>query len=427
MSTTLSDTDMLQLSKMAEGLVGSEIIKLAGNVKTLQQEGHKVHNLTIGDFDPKVFPIPEELKEEIKTAYDNAETNYPAANGMLELREAISAFVSDNGGPKYDPAHIQVSSGARPLIHAVYQVALDPGEKVIFPVPSWNNNHYSHLAHADQAPVLTRAEHDFMPTASDLAPLISNAGLVSICSPLNPTGTMLSKNDLSDICDLILQENEKRAGERKPVYLLYDQIYWTLTFGTEHSDPVSVRPEMRAYTILIDGMSKGFAATGVRVGWAMGPEHFINKMRAVLGHIGAWAPKPEQMATARYLNNKEAVSSYLDRMRMRISERLDGFYNGFMELKKAGHSVDAIAPQAAIYLTVRFELIGKHTAEGNLLENTEDITAYLLNNAGVALVPFYAFGAPKSSTWYRLSVGTVPDGNVPEVLNDLRRALEELN
>lgn len=416
-----------ELSTMAEGLVGSEIIKLAGKVKALQAEGRKIHNLTIGDFDPAVFPIPELLREEIKSAYDKGETNYPAANGMVELREAIANFTTHFGGPSYHPDAIQVSSGARPLIYAVYQVAVDPGETVLFPVPSWNNNHYTHLAHGQQVFMQTRPENNFMPSAEDLAPHISDAGLISLCSPLNPTGTMLEGPDLAAICDLVLEENKRRAGKRKPLYLLYDQIYWTLTHGTKHSDPVSLCPEMREYTILIDGISKCFAATGVRVGWAMGPTHFMNKMRAVLGHIGAWSPKPEQMATARFLRNSSAVENYLNTFNGRIRERLEGFYNGFKALKSAGHDVDAISPQAAIYLTVRFDLIGKRTSSGVLLESTEMITEYLLETAGVALVPFYAFGAPKSSTWYRLSVGTVPDNSVEIVMNALKRALEELN
>ena len=177
--TTVKGSKIEQLSEMAEGLVGSEIIKLAGKVKALQQAGHKVHNLTIGDFDPEVFPIPAVLREEIKNAYDQNETNYPMANGMEELRIAISEFVAESGGLSYDPSLIQVSSGARPLIHAVFQLALDPGETVVFPVPSWNNNHYTHLAHGKQVPVQTKAEHDFMPRAEDIAPFLSEAGLIS--------------------------------------------------------------------------------------------------------------------------------------------------------------------------------------------------------------------------------------------------------
>ena len=123
-----------------------------------------------------------------------------------------------------------------------------------------------------------------------------------LCSPLNPTGTTFKKEELEAICDLILEENSKRAGEEKKLYLIYDQIYWTLTFGdTHHYNPVSLRAAMRDYTIFIDGISKSFAATGVRVGWALGPQMVLTKMKAINSHVGAWAPMAEQHAVAKYL------------------------------------------------------------------------------------------------------------------------------
>ena len=118
-----------------------------------------------------------------------------------------------------------------------------------------------------------------MPTAADIKPYIQEATLVALCSPQNPTGTIFSKEGLEEICDMILAENVRRGPDAKPVYLMYDQIYWALTYdGTHHVNPVIMRPEMRNYTICIDGISKSFAATGVRVGWAFGPDKIINKM-----------------------------------------------------------------------------------------------------------------------------------------------------
>ena len=134
-----------RVSEMAENLVGSEIIKLAGEVKAKIAAGDKIYNLTIGDFNPSIFPIPTELKDEIIKAYQNNETNYPAANGLQPLREAVSRFLHTREGLEYNADEILISGGARPLIYAAYQTILDPGDTVVFPVPSWNNNHYSHL------------------------------------------------------------------------------------------------------------------------------------------------------------------------------------------------------------------------------------------------------------------------------------------
>src|SRR5690606_24128576 len=124
---------------------------------------------------------------------------------------------------------------------------------------------------------------------------------------------------------------------------------------------VSLRPEMREYTIFIDAISKVFAATGVRVGWSLGPSTILNKMKAILTHVGAWAPMAEQKAVAKFLGNRNAIKKFLEEFKTAIEERLHRIYDGFMELKKEGLPVDAIAPEAAIYLTIKIDLAGKKT------------------------------------------------------------------
>ena len=153
--------------------------------------------------------------------------------------------------------------------------------------------------------VETSAKTNFLPTAAHLAPHLSQITLIALCSPLNPTGTVFTKEALSEICQLVVQENKQRKKKKtKPLYLLFDQVYWTLTYGeTHHVDPVSLNKHMKPYTIYIDGLSKAVAATGVRVGWAMGPSTIISKMTAILGHMGGWSPKPEQVGSARFLNH----------------------------------------------------------------------------------------------------------------------------
>lgn len=417
-----------KVSQMAENLKGSEIIKLAGDVKSKIAQGNKIFNLTIGDFDPTLFPIPTALKNEIITAYTNNETNYPAANGVEDLRVEVAEFLKTRQGLDYSPNSILISGGARPLIYALYQTIIDKNDTVLFPVPSWNNNHYTHLSGGKQQMIETHPENDFMPTAAELKPYIKEATMIALCSPLNPTGTTFTKEGLAEICQLVLEENHRRTVDEKPLYLLFDQIYWVLTYGeTKHFDPVSLFPEMRDYTIYIDGISKAFAATGVRVGWAFGPQKVMDKMRAILSHVGAWSPKAEQVATANYLANKPEVDEYLNVFKKNIHKRLDAFYNGIIQLKDKGFQVDAIPPQAAIYLTVKFDLVGKTTKSGTKLESIADVTAYLLNNAHIAIVPFYAFGASTESPWYRLSVGTADFNEIPALFQLLENALNELH
>lgn len=425
-NSTLTAT---QVSKLAENIIGSEIIKLAGEVNEKIKQGEKVYNLTIGDFNPKVFPIPAELKRGIQAAYDEDLTNYPAADGMLELREAVSQLLRERCALNYGPNEIVVTGGARPAIYTIFKAIVDPGDAVIFPVPSWNNNHYTYLNDARPIIIETRPENKFMPTADEIAPFIQEASLLALCSPLNPTGTVFKKSDLEDICNLVLAENKRReATGAKPLFVMYDQIYWPLTYGAiEHYNPVTLNPEMRPYTLFVDGISKSLAATGVRVGWTMGPAYLMNKIKSILTHVGAWAPKAEQMAAAEYLNNLPQYDAFLESMKGEIIQRLEGFYQGFQALRSEGHSVDAIAPEAAIYLTVQFSLHGKRTADGQVLETTKDITKYLLDEAKVAIVPFYAFGSTEDSSWYRLSVGTCKQEDVAGVISNLRAALQKLS
>ncbi len=422
----------LPVSDMAESLIGSEIIKLAGEINEKIRNGETVYNLTIGDFNPKIFPIPQELKQAIVDAYSADETNYPAADGMVELRKAVSNLISQRQGLNYAADEILIAGGARPVIYAIFRTLINPGDKILFPVPSWNNNHYTHLStgsYAQQICIETTPANKFMPTAAELAPHIGNAALLALCSPLNPTGTTFTQKDLTDICDLVIAENKKRAAEnRKPLYVMYDQIYWALTFGTtRHYDPVSLREEMRPYTIFVDGISKSLAATGVRVGWAMGPKAIIDKMKSILSHVGAWAPKAEQMATARYLGNLPQYDAFLDKIRGEVLTRLNGFHEGFQRLKAAGHPVDSIAPEAAIYLTIQLHLHGKKTPEGQVLATTREVTRYVLDQAKMAVVPFNAFGASADSSWYRLSVGTCRAEDVTVIINSLEAALSRLS
>ncbi len=419
---------MKEVSQMAATLIGSEIIKLAGEIKQKIAEGNKIYNFTIGDFDSAIFPIPELLESEIIKAYQEGYTTYPPADGELSLRKAVAAFSHKYYGLPVSYESVLIGGGARPMIYAVYATLLDPGDTVVFPVPSWNNNHYCHLLGANPISIEATPENNFMPTAASIEPYIKEARLIAVCSPLNPTGTVFSKEELEKICDMILAENRRRAGKEKPLYLMYDQIYALLTYNdTVHYNPVTLRPEMKDYTLFIDGISKCFAATGVRVGWAIGPDSVIGSMKSILSHIGAWAPKAEQIATARFLNQEEELETYITALKKKVLFRLEGIHHGFQMLKAQGFPVDSISPQAAIYLTIKLALKGKITPDGKVLSSAREVTAYVLEAAGLAVVPFYAFGAEEESPWYRLSVGTCTEEAIQGAIDSLSAALNRLS
>lgn len=416
----------MKVSKLAANLIGSEIVKIGNEVNDLKAKGAEIANLTIGDLNSNIYPIPALLKEEIQKAYQNNLTNYPPANGLLSLRKEVSKDLKKRWNLDYSPEDILITAGSRPLIYAVYKTIVDEGDKVVYPTPSWNNNHYAYLTSANAVEVKTKPETNFLPTADDLRPHLDGAVLLALCSPLNPTGTMFTREQLSEICELVIAENKKRGENEKPLYLMYDQIYSCLTFGAEHVDPVSLFPEMKDYTIYIDGISKCLAATGVRVGWGFGPAHILDKMKALLTHVGAWAPKPEQEATAKFYENSENVDAFVDDFKAKLEESLKVLHNGVQDLKAKGLTVDSIEPMGALYLTIKLNYIGKTKPDGAVIENSSDLVFYLINEAGVALVPFSAFGEDKSEPWFRASVGGLATDEIKVMLPKLESALNNL-
>jgi aspartate aminotransferase len=416
------------LSHTAQNLIGSEIRKISGAINERIEKGEKIYNLTIGDFSPKVFPIPAGLKEEIIKAYSEDQTNYPPADGVKITREAVSEFLKDKGGIDYKPSEILIGAGARPLTFSLFMAIVDPCDTVIYPAPSWNNNCYIQLSGGKGAPIETSPETNFVPTADSMKPYIKEASLIALNSPLNPSGTAFAEDELRKICEMVVEENKRRGKNKKPVFLFFDQVYWILTYGEiKHFNPVEIYPEIRDYIIFVDGISKCFAATGVRLGWAFGPKPIIDKMNSIMSHLGAWAPKPEQIGLARFLKKKNEIEEFFRNYKNELMKRLNIFYDTFMHLKSEGYNVDAIAPQGAIYLTVKLELNGMKTPEGNMLKSTDDVLNYILDEAKTALVPFYAFGASKELPWYRLSVGTCSVQDAHDASEALKGALHKLN
>ena len=414
-----------RISAMSDAMSGSEILRIAGEIRAMTEGGQRVCNLTVGDFSPAEFRIPAFLEKEIAEALHRGETNYPPSNGVAPLREAVRRFYQRDLGLEYPVGSILITAGSRPGIYGTFKTLVDPGDRVVYAVPSWNNNHYCHLTSAVSVPVATTRATAFLPTRELLEPVIRGARLLSLNSPLNPTGTAFDAETLGGICDLVLEENARRGAGERPLYVMYDQVYWMLTFGdTRHVNPISLRPEMAPYTIFVDGISKAFAATGVRVGWVVGPQDIIESMNNFLGHVGAWAPRAEQMATAKLLDAPDEIRSFATELKAGVRQRLDALYDGIMAMKADGLPVDATSPMGAIYLSARFALNGKRTPDGQSLRTNDDVRRYLLKAAGFAVVPFQAFGVKEDTGWFRLSVGAVSMADIERVLPMLRDAIQ---
>jgi len=416
------------LSGVARGLMGSEILKIAAEIREIVRAGGAVCNLTVGDFNAKYFPIPAGLKTRIEAALEAGETNYPPSDGVLALRQTVARRFAKDWGVTYPLASVVIAGGARPILYATYQCVLDPGDAVVYGVPSWNNNHYAWLGSAKKVELPTGEKEGFHLTPEQVQPHLAQAQLICLCSPSNPTGTVIDPERLRAITQAVVEENKRRDREgRRNVFLLFDQVYAALIFGeARHVHPVALCPEAAPYTISLDAISKQFAGTGLRVGWMLAPPPIAARVRDYLGHVGAWAPRPEQVAVAGFLDDDEAVAAWRREMSARVNERMQAIYDGFMELKGAGYPVDCVLPQGAIYLSVHLNLVGRKL-DGNPIASNEEIRQVVLNEARVAVVPFQAFGLPDETGWFRISVGAVSMDEIRDAFPRMRRLLDRLS
>ena len=407
-----------RLSDMANGMERSRILSIAASVRAMIAEGKAVAPFTVGDFSPSQFEVPSPLIDAIIEAVSEGETNYPPAAGLPELRSALANWMHEKYGLDVGSDGIIVGSGARPVLYASFRLFLEPGDGLAHGVPAWNNHYYVHLNGATDIPIQGTPESRFLPTASQIESRIKDTRVLILNSPLNPTGTCFTANELRDICQVVLNENRKRSEEgRKPVILVYDQVYSTMTAdGIDHVHPVQVCPEIFDYTITLDAISKSLTGTGLRLGWMALPPALAPPVVALIGHMGAWPARPIQKAAAKLYDNQDTLESYFDDLDNRILSRMSLLKSRLDLLSQYG--VNYVEPEGGIYLSTQFDLFELLNVTTN-----EAIRQWLLEEAGVAVVPFQAFGLEEDTGWFRISIGAVSVDDISQAMDRLEQAL----
>jgi len=224
---------------------------------------------------------------------------------------------------------------------------------------------------------------------------------------------------------MVVDENTRRtAAGQRPVFLMFDQVYWATSFETGLPlSPPALVPEVAPYTVLIDAISKSLASTGLRVGWALAHPNVTARLSDFLGHVGAWAPKAEQIATAGFIADAAAFREFRGQMAERLGVRLRALHSGLMRLRERGIAIEAVEPQGTLYLSAKFP-IGT-TVAGRTLATNDDVRKLLLEEAGFAVVPFQAFGVEGEDGWCRLSVGAASLAGIEAGLARLERVFTE--
>ena len=371
----------IKLTRRVSGIAESATLAISAKAKKLKAEGRDVVNFGVGEPD---FNTPDYIIEAAIKAMKEGKTKYTPASGIPELKKAIVENRKLATGVEYSPSQVVIGAGAKqPLYNAIAALA-EEGDEVIVPSPYWVT--YPELAKfcgAKNVFVGTKPENGYKMTAEELEKAITpKTKLLILNSPNNPTGAVYSREELSAIADVVLS--------RDGIFVVSDEIYRDLVYdGEKHVSIASLGEEIKSRTIIIDGMSKSYAMTGWRTGWAIAPEKIANAMTRAQSHMTSNVNSIAQYASLEGLTNTEKSDEFIAEMRKTFDFRR---LAAVKILEDRG--VKFIMPKGAFYIFVNVSgTYGKTTKGGSAIENSADFANALLNEKEVAVVPGSAFGA----------------------------------
>ncbi len=358
----------------------SETLAMTRKSRELRAKGYDVINLSIGEPD---FNTPEFIKDAAKAAIDQNKTHYPPVPGYPELREAICEKLKRDNGLDYAPEQIVVSGGAKHSIANVMLCLVNKGDEVIVPAPYWVS--YKEIIKlAEGIPVVVEAtlDNDFKITAEQIKAAITPKTKVLIySSPCNPTGSVYTGEELKAIAEVI--------AAHPGIYIISDEIYELIRFEGTH-ESIAQFDFIKDRVITINGVSKGFAMTGWRVGYMAAPLEIAKACDKLQGQVTSATCSISQYASIEAMKTDPATNKEIRRMVETFRERRDLVFGLLEEIPGFRNNV----PKGAFYFFPNVsEYYGKKFGDQEI-NNSTDLCMYLLNHAHVALVPGDAFGNP---------------------------------
>ena len=382
---------------------------LAVSAKAAKLKAAGVDVVSFGAGEPD-FDTPLHIKEAAKKALDAGATKYTLVEGTVPLRKAVATWIGKAHGFTVDPAEVIVSSGAKQSIYNAVFALIDEGDEVIIPTPAWvSYNDIVKLAGGRPVNVPTKASENFQVRAEDVAKAITpRTKMILVCSPSNPTGAIYDESTLRALAKLAVE---------KDVWLMTDDIYRTLVYGDgKFFQPATISPEVRAKTLIIDGVSKAFAMTGWRVGFTVAPKPVVEAMATLQGQSTTHAASVAQAAAQAAI---EGPTDELEKMRVEFDKRRKVMVARLREIP----GVTCVEPKGAFYAFPDLSaFVGRKTPEGKTIENDVQLCEWLIEAAKVAVVMGSAFGAPG---FVRLSYATSMK-NVEEGVRRMAEALPKL-
>ena len=364
------------LSERVLNMNESATLMMTKLARELRDKGNDVISLSIGEPD---FDTPEHIKEFAKKALDDGYTKYTPVNGLPELREAISTKFKRDNNLDYSSSQIVVSNGAKQSIYNICMAMLNPGDEVLIFSPYWVSYYdIVKLAEGVPAPLYAGIESDFKVTAEQVASAINEkTKLILFSSPCNPTGSVFTHKELEAIAKVI--------GQHKDIYIISDEIYEFINFTGQHVS-IGSFDSVKDQTITVNGMAKGFAMTGWRIGYMGAPQFIANACTKIQGQVTSGATAFGQKATAQALLGKmepthAMCEKFLERRDMIIGllENIEGF--------------KVNRPTGAFYSFPNIAAYFNKSNGDNIIKNSDDFAMYLLGEAHVAVVSGAAFGA----------------------------------
>lgn len=367
------------ISDRAKNLSPSATLKVSAKAKELIRQGKSVIALSAGEPD---FKTPKHICDAAIQAIQDGFHGYTMNTGTPELREAIQAKLKRDNDVDIPASGIVVSNGAKQSIGFTILALVNEGDEVIIPSPYWVS--YPEMVKlADGTPVTLKSsiENNYKITADDLEKAITEKTKAFIlCSPSNPTGAMYEKEELEAIADVLRRHPQ--------VVVISDEIYEYIVFDQEHISILQVAPDLADRTVLINGFSKGFAMTGWRLGYMAGPEAIVSAVSKIQSQeTSAPSSISQKAGQAAYEGSLDAVLE----MRKAFRKRRDFIVKALSEIP----GLQCFLPNGAFYVFPDCSYyLGKKAPDGTVLDTSTDLSIYMLEHHGVAVVPGDAFGEP---------------------------------
>lgn len=397
----------LPLSRLVLDMQESATLKMAKMARELRAEGKDIIDLSLGEPD---FDTPDHIKEAAKKALDDGYTKYTPVNGLPELREAIVRKLNRENGLQYTVNQIVVSNGAKQSVYNLCMALLDPGDEVILPAPYWVS-YYEIIRMTGGIPVIAHSsvEQDFKSSPEQIASLITDrTKFILYSSPCNPSGSVYSQKELKAMADML------QAFEH--VLVISDEIYEHINF-TGHHVTIASMEGMYDRTVIINGMSKGYAMTGWRLGYIAGPAWIAEACTKIQGQVTSGASSFGQKAAAVALDADQSPTHHMAKA---FHSRRDLIISLLEQIPL----VLVNRPQGAFYIFPDVSAyFGKVSVDGYEVKDADDMSLFLLAKAQVSTVSGGAFGNDRC---IRLSYAT-SEAKIEDAVKRIGQALAMLH